>query len=88
MAYNVMSRYEQYWKLLKENRGKVIELHVPDEFQERVIKAIRKRKCREHALTANYYPPFIITRNPRLKDGRVLHGVIWIVQPVNPLNTI
>lgn len=76
-----ISRYEQYWKLLKANRGKWLELQVPAEFQERVIKAIKKRKCREQATTANFYPELIILRLPE-------NNLVRIKQPLNGEDTI
>lgn len=41
------SIYEKYWIMIREcrkKRGAIVELAVPDELQEKVIKAIRKRK--------------------------------------------
>ena len=83
-----ISRYEGYWQLLKKNRGKVLELHVPTEYQERVVKALRKRKTKEHSTTANFYPEFVFTRNPMLKDGTVLEDILWVVLPKNPIDLI
>lgn len=56
--------YEQYWTLLKQHRNKWLELQVPAEYHERVVKAIRKRKGREHATTAKWYPDFEVIRQP------------------------
>lgn len=83
-----ISRYEGYWQLLKDNRGKIIELQVPTEFQERVVKALRKRKGKEHATTANFYPEFIFTRNPTLADGTELTDILWVQLPLNAIDLI
>ena len=63
MARSV-SRYEQYWLLMKQHRNKWLELQVPEEYQERVVKALRKRKGKEHANTAKQYPEFEVIRMP------------------------
>jgi hypothetical protein len=85
---SAVSRYEQYWVMLKANRGKVLELQVPTEFQERIVKALRKRKTREHNTTYNYYPEFVFVRNPKLPDGRVLNGILWVTLPLDMIDLI
>ena len=83
-----VSIYEGYWQLIKNNRGKTVELRVPAEFHERVVKALRKRKGREHATTTNYYPEFVFTRNPTLADGTQLVDVLWVKLPQRMIDTI
>lgn len=82
-----ISMYLQYWELLKKHRGLWLELQVPEEYQERVIKAIRKRKGIEHATTANFYPDFEVLRNMDAA-GNEMAGMIYLKLPVNMIDTI
>ena len=80
MAGNV-SRYEAYWEMMKANRGCWLELQVPAEYHERVVRAIRKRKGREHAKGNKFYPDFEVTRKPR-------QNLLIIRLPIDMINTI
>jgi hypothetical protein len=80
MARSV-SRYEQYWVLMKQNRGIWLELQVPAQYHERIVKALRKRKGKEHNSTINWYPDFEVIRLPK-------QGLIRIRLPVDLINTI
>lgn len=83
------SRYQPYWELLKANRGKWVELQVPAEYHERVVKALRKRKGKEHATTANFYPDFEVIRQPEHPVNRQKQRSLLLIKlPVNPLDTI
>jgi hypothetical protein len=76
-----VSMYEPYWQLIKKNRGKRVELLVPADYQERVIKALRKRKTLEMNNSARVYPDFIIEA-----DGKA--DVMYVTLPLNPIDTI
>lgn len=84
-----VSQYQQYWELLKKNRGKWILLEVPDEYHARVAKALSKRKWREHATTARHYPALEIINNPTHPVTKQPQAnVLLVMLPVNPLDTI
>lgn len=76
-----VSRYEQYWILLRNNRGKWLELQVPADYQERIVKALRKRKGKAHANTAYQYPEFDVIRFPQ-------KGLLRIRLPIDMIDTI
>jgi hypothetical protein len=76
-----ISMYQQYWELLKKHRGKWLELQVPEEYQERVFKAIKKRKWIEHSTTANFYPDLVVIRKPEV-------NLLLLMLPVNKIDTI
>lgn len=83
------SQYEPYWELLKANRGKWIELAVPAEYHERIVKALRKRKGREHATTAKFYPNFEVIRQPvHPVTKKKQMNILLIMLPENPIDTI
>ena len=84
-----VSRYEQYWELLKQNRGQVIELRVPAEYHERIVKALRKRKGKAHANTVKQYPEFEIVRQPlHPVTKKPQQDIIHITLPVDMIDTI
>lgn len=88
MARSV-SMYEQYWVLLKQHRGQWLELQVPAEYQERVVKALRKRKGKEHATTAHWYSDFEVIRqpiHPVTKEKQA--GILMIRLPIDLIHTI
>ena len=75
--------------LLKQNRGKVLELEVPDEFHARIMKALRKRKTIEMNNTINVYPEFRFTSNPRDPlTGERRDNILHVMLPKNPIDTI
>lgn len=73
------SIYEKYWIMIREcrkKRGAIVELAVPDELQEKVIKAIRKRKWLDQYESGRDYGTLLAVRNPEDANGIKLEGVI------------
>lgn len=84
-----VSQYQQYWELLKKNRNKWLLLEVPDEYHARVIKALSKRKWREHATTAKHYPPLDFIRNPaHALTKQPQPNMLLVRLPYNMVDTI
>jgi len=73
------SIYDKYWIMIRDcrkKRGAIVELAVPEELQDRVIKAIRKRKWLDQYATGRDYGTMLAVKNPRDSNGIVKQGVI------------
>lgn len=84
-----ISRYQQYWELLKKHRGIWVELQVPAEYHRRIYKALYKRKNREESMTAKHYPPLEFIMQPvHPVTKKPQQDVLHVRLPLNPLDTI
>lgn len=85
------SMYDKYWIMIRECRkkkGAIVELAVPDELQERVIKAIRKRKWLDQYASGKDYGVLLAIRNPKDTNGEVQYGVIHFQLMPHAVNRI
>lgn len=74
------SIYDRYWIMIRncrKKKGAIVELAVPEELQDRVIKAIRKRKWLDQYANGKDYGTLLAVKNPLSSDGKTkLDGVV------------